>query len=153
MLLTTPPILQFKSLSLASPFLHGATAPTPTSSTRQLFCRRRAAFLRRAPVIKAMRSLQGRVVCATNDKTVAVEVVRLAPHPKYKRRVRMKKKYQAHDPLNQFQVGDIVQLEKGRPISKTKTFWAVPVPGRAGAKAVEEAAPPQELGIPLESES
>ncbi|KAK4395239.1 30S ribosomal protein S17, chloroplastic [Sesamum angolense] len=100
-----------------------------------------------------MRSLQGRVVCATNDKTVAVEVVRLAPHPKYKRRVRMKKKYQAHDPLNQFQVGDIVQLEKGRPISKTKTFWAVPVPGRAGAKVVEEAAPPQELGIPLESES
>ncbi|EPS69117.1 hypothetical protein M569_05656, partial [Genlisea aurea] len=74
----------------------------------------------------AMRSLQGKVVCAANDKTVAVEVIRLAPHPKYKRRVKKKKTYQAHDPTNQFKVGDTVQLEKRRPISKTKTFWAVP---------------------------
>ncbi|KAI3455443.1 hypothetical protein Pfo_012106 [Paulownia fortunei] len=153
MLLTSPPILQFKSLSLTTPFLHGATTPTtqlfkPSSSSAAA-----PPFSAGLLVIKAMRSLQGRVICATNDKTVAVEVVRLAPHPKYKRRVRKKKKYQAHDPLNQFQVGDLVQLEKGRPISKTKTFCAVPVPGRAGPNAKEEAGPPQELGIPLESES
>lgn len=90
-------------------------------------------------------------MCATNDKTVAVEVTRLAPHPKYKRRVRKKKTYQAHDPSNQFQVGDLVQLLKGRPISKNKTFWAVPVASRAVKKDKDEAAPPQELGIPLES--
>ncbi|GFP81862.1 30S ribosomal protein s17 chloroplastic [Phtheirospermum japonicum] len=155
MLLTSPPILQFKSLSLSTPFLHGATAanhthlfrPTTTSATRPPS----SAVI---PVIKAMKLLQGKVVCSTNDKTVAVEVVRLAPHPKYKRRVRKKKKYQAHDPLNQFKVGDLVQLEKGRPISKNKTFWAVPVPPRAGGKpkggAVAE--PPKELGIPLESQ-
>ncbi|KAG8379967.1 hypothetical protein BUALT_Bualt07G0144600 [Buddleja alternifolia] len=100
-----------------------------------------------------MRTLQGRVICTANDKTVAVEVVRLAPHPKYKRRVRIKKKYQAHDPLNQFKIGDIVQLEKGRPISKTKTFWAVPAPNRAGPRVKAEVGPTQELGIPLESES
>ncbi|MQI32275.1 30S ribosomal protein S17 [Escherichia coli] len=75
--------------------------------------------------------MQGKVVGATNDKTVAVEVVRLAPHPKYKRRVRKKKKYQAHDPDNQFKVGDIVQLQKSRPISKTKAFIAVAAPSRA----------------------
>ncbi|KAH6758816.1 ribosomal protein S17 [Perilla frutescens var. frutescens] len=146
MLLTSPPILQFKSLSLTTPFLHGATtfkrasavSPPPPAVV---------------PVIKAMRTLQGRVVCATSDKTVAVEVVRLAPHPKYKRRVRKKKKYQAHDPLNQFKVGDVVQLEKGRPISKNKTFLAVPVPPRTASKPKGEAAPPpQDLGIPLESE-
>ncbi|KAL1551530.1 40S ribosomal protein S17 [Salvia divinorum] len=142
MLLTS----QFKSLSLTNPFLHGATAPfkpaapPPPPSV--------------VPVIKAMRTLQGRVVCATSDKTVAVEVTRLAPHPKYKRRVRKKKKYQVHDPLNQFKVGDVVQLEKGRPVSKNKTFWAVPVPSRPSSKPEvgEEAAPPQGLGIPLESE-
>ncbi|RVW66734.1 30S ribosomal protein S17, chloroplastic [Vitis vinifera] len=67
-----------------------------------------------------MKSMQGRVVCAASDKTVAVEVVRLAPHPKYKRRVRKKKKYQAHDPDNQFKVGDVVQLEKSRPISRLR---------------------------------
>lgn len=84
--------------------------------------------------------MQGRVVCATNDKTVAVEVVRLAPHPKYKRRVRMKKKYQAHDPDNVFKVGDVVRLEKSRPISKTKSFVALPVLKR------------NDLGIPMESQ-
>ena len=81
---------------------------------------------------------------------MAVEVVRLAPHPKYKRRVRKKKKYQAHDPENQFKVGDIVQLEKSRPISKTKTFIAVPAPSRTGAKSKEAAV--GDLGIPLESQ-
>ncbi|XP_042052508.1 30S ribosomal protein S17, chloroplastic-like [Salvia splendens] len=146
MLLTS----QFKSLSLTNPFLHGATAPFKPAAAS--IAPPPAPSV--VPVIKAMRTLQGRVVCATSDKTVAVEVTRLAPHPKYKRRVRKKKKYQAHDPLNQFKVGDVVQLEKGRPVSKNKTFWAVPVPPRPSSKpkADEEAAPPQGLGIPLESE-
>lgn len=77
-----------------------------------------------------------------------MEVTRLAPHPKYKRRVRKKKKYQAHDPENQFQVGDVVQLEKSRPISKTKTFIAVPVP----VKNLKKKSGEEELGIPLESQ-
>lgn len=96
-----------------------------------------------------MKSIQGKVVCATNDKTVAVEVVRLAPHPKYKRRVRKRKKFQAHDPDNKFKVGDIVQLEKTRPISKTKTFLAVPLLNRNLKKKDTEK---EELGIPLESQ-
>ncbi|BAT91608.1 30S ribosomal protein S17, chloroplastic [Vigna umbellata] len=82
------------------------------------------------PQIKAMKTMQGKVVCSSSDKTVAVEVVRVAIHPKYKRRFRKKKKYQAHDPDNQFKVGDIVQLQKTRPISKTKTFLALPAPQR-----------------------
>ncbi|RDX73268.1 30S ribosomal protein S17, chloroplastic, partial [Mucuna pruriens] len=98
------------------------------------------------PQIKAMKTMQGKVVCSTNDKTVAVEVVRLAPHPKYKRRVKKKKKYQAHDPDNQFKVGDIVQLQKTRPISKTKAFLALPVPKRPSNK-------PDELSIPLQSQA
>ncbi|KAG9132135.1 hypothetical protein Leryth_026531 [Lithospermum erythrorhizon] len=97
-----------------------------------------------------MRSLQGRVVCATNDKTVAVEVTRLAPHPKYKRRVKKKKKYQAHDPINQFKVGDVVQLEKSKPISKTKAFVAVPLPSRNSNMV--EGDVPQELVLSLESQ-
>lgn len=92
------------------------------------------------------------MVCATNDKTVAVEVVRLAPHPKYKRRVRKKKKYQAHDPDNQFKVGDVVRLEKSRPISKTKSFVALPVAARGGRKAEGGGEAGNDLGIPLESQ-
>ncbi|URE37567.1 30S ribosomal protein S17 [Musa troglodytarum] len=94
--------------------------------------------------VRAMKIVQGRVVCVSSDKTVSVEVVRLAPHPKYKRRLRKKKKYQAHDADNQFQVGDYVQLEKSRPISKTKTFIAIPVPPRNSTRGVD-------LGLPLQS--
>ncbi|KAI4329240.1 hypothetical protein L6164_021528 [Bauhinia variegata] len=145
-LLHLPPL---QSLKLSTPFLHGSTPVSflskPSSSITQPSL---PSFL---PPIRAMKSMQGRVVCATNDKTVAVEVVRLAPHPKYKRRIRKKKKYQAHDPDNQFKVGDVVQLEKSRPISKTKTFIAVPVPQRnTKNKEAEEAT--GELGIPLESQ-
>lgn len=145
------PLSQFKSLRLTNPFLHGSSPisslPKPSSSSLPLPRSSPATYL---PIIRAMKVLQGRVVCSTNDKTVAVEVTRLAPHPKYKRRVRKKKKYQAHDPLNQFKVGDFVQLEKTKPISKTKSFVAIPVAGRNVPKAVEVV--PQELGLPMESQ-
>ncbi|OVA20335.1 Ribosomal protein S17 [Macleaya cordata] len=153
MLLTSPSsVLQLpplKSLKISSDFVNGSSPihllkkPFSSLSTSKPSP---PSFL---PTIRAMKTMQGRVVCATSDKTVAVEVVRLAPHPKYKRRVRKKKKYQAHDPENQFKVGDVVQLEKSKPISKTKTFLAIP------AVKKERKAPDvvqQELGIPMESE-
>lgn len=136
---------------LSTPFLngHGSTSTLlskPSSSvTRRQWAPPPPSIL---PQINAMKSMQGKVVCSTNDKTVAVEVVRLAPHPKYKRRVRKKKKYQAHDPDNQFKVGDIVQLQKTRPISKTKAFLALPVPKRPSNKPTQ----PDELSIPFESQ-
>lgn len=152
-LLQIPPLQRLNKLSISSSFLHGSTplsflskpspSPSPSPSASQT-----PNFL---PSIRAMRSLQGRVVCATNDKTVAVEVVRLAPHPKYKRRIRIKKKYQAHDPDNQFKVGDFVELEKCRPISKMKTFLAIPVPARNSKKKAVEGGD-GEVGIPLESQ-
>ncbi|KAF5739154.1 30S ribosomal protein S17 chloroplastic [Tripterygium wilfordii] len=142
------------SLKLSNPFLHGTTLskPSPTPPPPSLS---RPSFM---PPIRALKSMQGKVVCATNNKTIAVEVTRLAPHPKYKRRVRKKKKYQAHDEDNQFKVGDIVQLLKSRPISKTKAFVATPVQVRKKNKEKKEEGEggeeggSQELGIPLESE-
>ncbi|KAM7480465.1 hypothetical protein LguiA_028678 [Lonicera macranthoides] len=147
------PLSQFKTLTLSTPFLHGSyptthlTKPSSSSPQNPSFN-----FL---PTIRSMKILQGKVVCATNDKTVSVEVVRLAPHPKYKRRIRLKKKYQAHDPDNRFKVGDIVQLEKSRPISKTKAFLAIPAPERNTRKPKDndnEVAISQDLGLPLESQ-
>uniref|UniRef100_A0A7C8ZHD2 Small ribosomal subunit protein uS17c n=2 Tax=Opuntia streptacantha TaxID=393608 RepID=A0A7C8ZHD2_OPUST len=146
-----PPSSKFSSLS--SSFLHGSNFSHLTTklSTLSLSSQPTRTSSSTFPVIKAMKSMQGRVVCATNNKTVSVEVTRLAPHPKYKRRVKKKKKYQAHDPDNKFKVGDWVQLEKCRPISKTKTFLAiVPDVVKNAPKAVEKV--PVELGLPLESE-
>ncbi|CAH2068025.1 unnamed protein product [Thlaspi arvense] len=138
-----------QALKLSSPFAHGST-PLSSLSKPNLFPNPRRPAL--VPVIRAMKTMQGRVVCATNDKTVAVEVVRLAPHPKYKRRVRKKKKYQAHDPDNQFKVGDVVRLEKSRPISKTKSFVALAVVSRSSRKAEGGGEAGNDLGIPLESQ-
>ncbi|EHA8592030.1 30S ribosomal protein S17, chloroplastic [Cocos nucifera] len=151
----TSPFLQLSS-SLKphpSPFLHGSSAAIPFLPKASPFSLSPAAPPPPPSLlsVKAMKKMQGRVVCATNDKTVAVEVVRLAPHPKYKRRIRKKKKYQAHDPLNQFKVGDFVELERSRPISKTKAFVAVPVTARNAPKPVDPV-PADLLGLPLESQ-
>lgn len=100
------------------------------------------------PPIKATKIMEGKVVFTNSNKTVAVEVTRLAPHPKYKKRIRMKKKYQAHDPENGFKVGDLVQLLKTKPVSKKKSFLAVPAPLRKSNNASSSG----ELDIPLQSQ-
>jgi len=72
--------------------------------------------------IRAMKKIQGKVVCASNDKTIAVEVTRIAPHKKYKKRIKTSKKYHVHDPDNTCKVGDIVTVVKCAPVSKSKSF-------------------------------
>jgi small subunit ribosomal protein S17 len=73
-------------------------------------------------VVRAVQDLKGKVVSIANNKTAVVEVVRLAPHPKYQKRTRQTKRYTAHDELGQCQIGDLVRLEGTRPLSKTKRF-------------------------------
>ncbi|XP_057476916.1 30S ribosomal protein S17, chloroplastic-like [Actinidia eriantha] len=126
--------------------------PFPLSQLQSLtFNGRSLPSLLRKPttfsLIWAMKSLQGRVVCTTTTKTVSIEVTHLAPHQKYKCQVRKKKKFQAHDLDNQFKVGDYVQLEKSRPISKTKAFIAVPMPPRNVRKTLEAVL--EDLGLPV----
>ena len=70
------------------------------------------------------RVLQGIVVSDTCDKTVIVRVDRRVIHPVYKKFVTHSKKYAAHDEHNRFHVGDAVQIEESRPISKRK-HWVV----------------------------
>ena len=70
------------------------------------------------------RVLQGIVVSDTCDKTVMVRVDRRVMHPVYKKFVTHSKKYAAHDEHGRFHVGDAVQIEESRPISKRK-HWVV----------------------------
>lgn len=99
--------------------------------------------------VEAMKKIQGRVICASNDKTIAVEVTRIAPHSKYLKRIKSAKKYHAHDPENECNVGDIVTLEKCKPISKSKTF--IVVERKVGRPRGERLAAP--TLPPLESEA
>lgn len=70
------------------------------------------------------RILKGIVVSDKCDKTVTVQVVNRVLHPIYKKYIKKRRKYAAHDENNHFKVGDEVKIIESRPISKTKK-WVV----------------------------
>ena len=67
---------------------------------------------------------EGIVVSDKMDKTVVVLVERLVQHAVYKKYVRQRKKYKAHDPDNRCHVGDQVSIVETRPLSRDKR-WRV----------------------------
>ena len=72
---------------------------------------------------KLKKELVGKVVCATNNKTISVLVETYKNHPLYHKRVKSSKKYCVHDEKNIAKVGDTVRIVETRPISKTKHFY------------------------------
>ena len=73
---------------------------------------------------KVVRSVTGRVVSDKMDKTVTVLVERSVKHPLYGKVMRRSNKFHAHDEKNECNEGDLVVIEEGRPLSRTKT-WRV----------------------------
>jgi small subunit ribosomal protein S17 len=71
------------------------------------------------------RILQGVVTSDKNAQTITVLVERRFKHPLLQKTVRKSKKYRAHDPENQFKVGDTVRIIECAPISKTKRWHVV----------------------------
>jgi small subunit ribosomal protein S17 len=66
--------------------------------------------------------LTGKVTSAKMEKTIVVEVQRLVQHPKYRRVVRLSKKFYAHDETRQAKPGDTVRIVASRPLSKLKRW-------------------------------
>jgi small subunit ribosomal protein S17 len=58
------------------------------------------------------------------DKTVTVVSERLVKHRLYKKYVRRRAKFAAHDEQNACRIGDRVLITESRPLSKTKK-WRV----------------------------
>ncbi|HPQ51489.1 MAG: 30S ribosomal protein S17 [Alphaproteobacteria bacterium] len=83
------------------------------------------------------RVLEGRIVGDAMDKTVTVLVERRTMHPIYKKYVKQSSKYAAHDETNLFRVGDLVEIEECRPISKRKT-WTVTTDPKSLARELTE---------------
>lgn len=77
------------------------------------------------------RALVGTVVSDKMEKTVVVQVERVARHPLYGKVIRSHKKYKAHDETNDAKMGDVVQIRECRPISKDKTFYVETILERA----------------------
>lgn len=72
---------------------------------------------------KLSKELVGKVVNATNDKTISVLVETYKNHPLYHKRVKSSKKYCVHDENNIANVGDVVRIVETRQLSKTKHFY------------------------------
>jgi small subunit ribosomal protein S17 len=73
----------------------------------------------------------GSVVSAKQQKTIVVQVDRSYSHPVYKKVMKSKKKYYAHDEQNEAHVGDVVRITETRPLSKLKRWRLVEVVRKA----------------------
>ena len=74
---------------------------------------------------------EGIVVSDKMDKTVVVAEATMKLHKLYKKRLKNKKKYKAHDENNDCNVGDKVRIMETRPLSKDKRWRVVTILERA----------------------
>ena len=79
------------------------------------------------------RTLVGRVVSDRMEKTVTVIVERRVKHAMYNKIIIRSSKYHAHNDNNQARVGDVVEIQESRPLSKTKTWMVTKLLERAVA--------------------
>ena len=70
----------------------------------------------------AGKTFEGVVVKAAMKDTITVQVERYVKHPKYKKYMRLSKKFLVHNPGNTLKIGDKVTIKETRPISKRKRF-------------------------------
>ena len=69
----------------------------------------------------------GKVICDKMNKTVIVAIDTPKRHPLYRKTVRRIVKYYAHDEEKKSKVGDTVQIEETRPLSKLKRWRVVEI--------------------------
>lgn len=103
-----------------------AAVPAATKSTRMIAQPKKGHGFRRKMI--------GKVIKAKMQKTVVVECVTSTRDQLYGKYVRRRTRYKAHDEANQYKVGDEVEIQEHRPISRDKRFIVV----RLVKKFVEE---------------
>ena len=126
-----------------------AAAAKPAVAKAPAVAIKRARPLRRAPVAmgsaenapehswrRSRRRIRvGVVSSAKQAHTVTVVVERMREHPLYKKVIRLRKKYAAHDAAGDVRAGDLVRIQESRPFSATKHWQVVEVLSRAGEAA------------------
>jgi len=75
--------------------------------------------------MKPGKTFEGVVVKSAMKDTATVQVERYVKHPKYKKFMRLSKKFLVHDVGNTAQIGEKVTIRETRPISKRKRFVLV----------------------------
>ena len=73
------------------------------------------------------RRLVGTVVGNRMDKSALILVERLTKHRTYRKYVKKRSKFMAHDPQNLCEMGDKVRIIESRPFSKRKRWQVVEI--------------------------
>lgn len=79
----------------------------------------------------------GIVVKKSSDKTICVKVQDVKTHARFKKTIKIFKKYLVHDELGQSVVGDNVVIASSRPISKLKNWRLLNIVGSAQSVSSE----------------
>ncbi len=75
----------------------------------------------------------GTVTSDKMEKTIAVTIIRLEKHEKYKKYLRRRSRFYAHDEKREAKIGDRVLIQETRPMSKLKRWRLVKVIEKARA--------------------
>jgi small subunit ribosomal protein S17 len=81
------------------------------------------------------------------NKTRRVEIPRLEKHPRYGKYIKRRTVCHVHDEANESRLGDTVEIQESRPISKLKHWKLL----RVVAKAPGAAPLPAEVGEPAQA--
>lgn len=90
----------------------------------------------------AKRVVIGVVTRDKADQTRRVEVPRLVKHPIYGKTMRRRTICYAHDAQNKSKIGDTVEIEETRPISKLKRWVLKRVVAEGKQQPIKELATP-----------
>ena len=71
------------------------------------------------------KTLRGTVVSDKMQNSAVIAVSRYVKHPKYKKYMKVTKKFTVHNEGNTAKEGEMVTLRSCRPLSKTKSFEIV----------------------------
>ncbi len=84
------------------------------------------------------KKLEGRVISDKMQKTIVVEVERFKQHPRYKKTMKIRARFKAHDENNEAKKGDFVLIEECRPLSKDKRWKLLSILKKAETEKVDE---------------
>lgn len=73
------------------------------------------------------RQMYGTVVSNKMDKTVIILTERLVKHGFYKKYIRRRSKFAAHDKDNSCSIGDKVLITESRPLSRSKRWRVIKI--------------------------
>jgi small subunit ribosomal protein S17 len=132
-----------KKTTAAAPRAAAATATAARPAVRKTVTTRRRAAATVSHAAAATQSVTGWrrfhrktkvgvVVSAKQARTVIVTVERQREHPLYKKVVRVRKRFAAHDDAGDVREGDLVRIQESRPYSATKRWRVVEVISRIG---------------------